>query len=48
VHLLHGLANIIVDHHEPGAAKHRQLREELVEILLDKQELDTARAATRN
>ncbi|MGC2200702.1 MAG: CBS domain-containing protein [Stellaceae bacterium] len=39
--LLHGLANTIVDHHEPGAAKDRQLREELVKILLDKQELDT-------
>jgi len=39
--LLHGLANTIVDHHEPGAAKDRQLREELVRILLDKRELDT-------
>ena len=39
--LLHGLANTIVDHHEPGAAKDRRLREELVKILLDKQELDT-------
>jgi CBS domain-containing protein len=38
--LLHGLANTIVDHHEPGAAKDRQLREELVKILLDKHELD--------
>ena len=39
--LLHGLASTIVDHHEPGAAKDRQLREKLVKILLDKQELDT-------
>jgi hypothetical protein len=41
VYLLHGLANTIVDHHEPGAAKDRQLRHELVKILLDKHELDT-------
>jgi osmotically-inducible protein OsmY len=40
--LLHGLANSIVDHHEPGAAKDRQLRDELVKILLGKHELDTA------
>ena len=40
--LLHGLANTIVDHHEPGAAKDRQLRNELVKILLAKHELDTA------
>ena len=39
--LLHGLANTIVDHHEPGAAKDRQLRNELLEILLDKHELNT-------
>ncbi|MGC2415355.1 MAG: CBS domain-containing protein [Stellaceae bacterium] len=39
--LLHGLANTIVDHHEPGAAKDRQLREELVKILLGKHQLDT-------
>ena len=39
--LLHGLANTIVDHHEPGAAKDRQLRDELLEILLHKHELDT-------
>jgi CBS domain-containing protein len=39
--LLHGLANTIVDHHEPGAAKDRQLRHELLKILLDKHELDT-------
>src|SRR5271165_1618933 len=38
--LLHGLANTIVDHHEPGAAKDRQLRAELVKILLGKRELD--------
>jgi len=40
--LLHGLANTIVDHHEPGAAKDRQLRNELVKMLLAKHELDTA------
>jgi len=40
--LLHGLANTIVDHHEPGAAKDRQLRNELVKVLLSKHELDTA------
>jgi CBS-domain-containing membrane protein len=38
--LLHGLANAIIDHHEPGAAKDRQLREELVKILLEKPELE--------
>jgi len=39
--LLHGLANTIIDHHEPGAAKDRQLRDELVKILLGKHQLDT-------
>src|SRR6516162_9168746 len=39
--LLHGLANTIVDHHEPGAAKDRQLRHELMKILLDQHNLDT-------
>lgn len=39
--LLHGLASTIVDHHEPGAAKDRQLRNELLKTLLDKHELDT-------
>ena len=39
--LLHGLANTIVDHHEPGAAKDRQLRQELMKILLDEHKLDT-------
>jgi BON domain-containing protein len=38
--LLHGLANAIIDHHEPGAAKDRQLREQLVKILLEKPELE--------
>ena len=33
--LLHGLANIIAEHHEPGAAKDRQIRAELVKILLN-------------
>jgi CBS domain-containing protein len=41
--LLHGLANTIVDHHEPGAAKDRRLRNELAKMLLAKHELDTAR-----
>jgi len=40
--LLHGLANTIIDHHEPGAAQDRQLRNELVKILLGKPELDAA------
>jgi hypothetical protein len=40
--LLHGLANTIIDHHEPGAAQDRQLRNELVKILLSKHELDAA------
>jgi CBS domain-containing protein len=39
--LLHGLANTIVDHHEPGAAKDRELRHELMKILLDDHKLDT-------
>lgn len=39
--LLHGLANTIVDHHEPGAEKDRRLRNELLKALLDKSELDT-------
>jgi CBS domain-containing protein len=39
--LLHGLANMIVDHYEPGAAKDRHLRDELVKILLEKHGLDT-------
>ena len=38
--LLHGLANTIIEHHEPGAAKDRQLRDELTKLLLDKHELD--------
>ena len=38
--LLHGLANTIIEHHEPGAAKDRQLRAELTKLLLDKHELD--------
>ena len=40
--LLHGPANTIVAHHEPGAAKDRQLRNELVKVLLSKHEVDTA------
>ena len=39
--LLHGLAKTIVDHHEHGAAKDRQLRHELMKFLLDRHELDT-------
>ena len=39
--LLHGLANTIVDHHEPGAAKDRELRHELMKTLLDDHKLDT-------
>ena len=37
--LLHGLANTIIEHHEPGAAKDRQLRAELTKLLLNKHEL---------
>jgi CBS domain-containing protein len=37
--LLHGLANTIIDHHEPRAAQDRQLRNELAKILLNKREL---------
>jgi CBS domain-containing protein len=40
--LLHGLANTIVEHHEPGAARDRQLRDELIKILLGEHKLDTA------
>ncbi len=39
--LLHGLANTIVEHHEPGAAKDRKLRNQLMKILLEKHKLDT-------
>jgi osmotically-inducible protein OsmY len=39
---LHGLANTIIDHHEPGAAQDRQVRNELVKILMTKRELDGA------
>ena len=39
--LLHGLADAIVDRHEPGAAKDRQIRHELMRILLDEHKLDT-------
>lgn len=39
--LLQGLANTIIDHHEPGAAKDRQIRHDLMRILLDEHKLDT-------
>jgi CBS domain-containing protein len=39
--LLHGLADAIVDRHEPGAAKDRQIRHELMRILLEEHKLDT-------
>ena len=39
--LLHGLANTQTDYHEPGAAKDRQLRHELMKILLDQHKRDT-------
>ena len=38
--LLHGLANTIIDHHEPGAAKDRELRHKLMKTLLDDHKLD--------
>ncbi len=39
--LLHGLATAIVDRHEPSAASDRHLRDELVNILLQRHKLDT-------
>ena len=39
--LLHGLADTIVDHHEPSAANDRELRSRLTKILLDNHKLDT-------
>lgn len=39
--LLHALANTIIDHHEPGAAKDRELRHKLMRTLLDDRKLDT-------
>ncbi len=38
--LLHGLANIIVDRHEPGAAADRHLRQALVQKLLEQHQRD--------
>ena len=39
--LLHGLANTIVEHHEPGAEKDRELRRGLMKSLLDNRQLET-------
>ena len=39
--LLHGLAAAIVERHEPGAARDREIRDELLQILLDEHDLDT-------
>ncbi|MCB1744698.1 MAG: BON domain-containing protein, partial [Gammaproteobacteria bacterium] len=39
--LLHGLASQIVDQHEPHAAADRQLRDKLLEKLLDTQGLNS-------
>jgi len=39
--LLHGLANTIIQHHEPEAAADRQIRDALVKTLLGKHSLDT-------
>ena len=39
--LLHGLANTIIDHHEPDAAKDRELRHKVMKTLLDDHKLDT-------
>ena len=39
--LLHGLANTIIEHHEPGAAKDRDLRNEILKTLLGIHEFDT-------
>jgi CBS-domain-containing membrane protein len=41
--LLHGLANTIVEQHEPGAAKDRRLRDAAVKALLDDRKLDDVR-----
>lgn len=38
--LLHGLANTIIDRHEPSAARDRELRSWLVTSLLRKPELE--------
>jgi CBS domain-containing protein len=40
--LLHGLADAIVERHEPGAAEDRHLRDQLVNILLGEDRLETA------
>jgi CBS-domain-containing membrane protein len=37
--LLHGLADTIVEHHEPGAMADRQLRDKLVDMLLQEPQL---------
>ena len=39
--LLHGLATTIIRHHEPQAARDRQIRDKLVKTLLEKHNLDT-------
>jgi CBS domain-containing protein len=39
--LLHGLADTIIERHEPGAAKDRHLREQLLKVLLHEHKLDT-------
>jgi CBS domain-containing protein len=39
--LLHGLASTIIEHHEPAAAKDRQIRDGLVKTLLERHGLDT-------
>ena len=39
--LLHGLANTIVQHHEPTAAEDRRLRDRLVTLLLEEHGIDT-------
>jgi len=39
--LLHGLANTIIQHHEPEAAADRRIRDALVKTLLGRHNLDT-------
>jgi CBS domain-containing protein len=39
--LMHGLAHTIIEHHEPGAAGDRELRQKLIKILLGTHQLDT-------
>lgn len=39
--LLHGLANMIVDHHDPGAEKDRRLRNKLLKVLMNRPDFES-------